>query len=98
MTRTHNVLLLGFIALFCSCEADVRSEPPHGQEPGGQLWVYIVQLHRTCWGIAFGSPRVRKAESGERFLLRSPRSALRSPTERENAMFDENPIALVKLQ
>ena len=26
----------------------------------------LVQLHRTCWGIAFGSPRVRRAESGER--------------------------------
>ncbi len=41
MTRTRNVLLLGIIALCCSCEADVRSEPPHGQEPGDPLWVYI---------------------------------------------------------
>ncbi len=54
-------------------------------------------LGNSLWIASRPEGGERRAGRGERFLLRSPRSALRSPTERENAMFDENTIALVKL-
>ncbi len=39
----------------------------------------LGQLHRTFWGIAFGSPRVRRAGSGERLAFSASLPALRPP-------------------